>query len=383
MQAATLASEHATRARSGWIISPRADLVWVMLPVVTGYLCLYAHVWLGVSSWLIWWFWSVAFNGPHFYATISRTYLDRHERRERRALLIGSLAWLAVGPACILVSILTGSRGLFPAFWLMQLLWAYFHVVRQHYGFLVLYQRRHGEAAGSSNRRDYWFFHVAMFGLVAALLLRHPDLRQDFGVGWRYSSVETAIIDWSLPFMGVVATVYLLSEMARYARTRRLNVPKLLLLATYLPFHAVLLMYPTVSGSFDYLLVQAAFTMPHNLQYMAIVWFYNRNRFGADVDGREFGLASIANKSVLRFTGAAVLASIVLFYSRWYFEGADVPFLPVRFTGADVALGQGFRLSDLVAAFWVGVVFHHQYLDQKIWKVSRDPELRADLRLGA
>jgi hypothetical protein len=371
-----------TQPATAWIMGPRTDLVWVMLPVVTGYLCLYAHAELAVSSFSIWWFWSVALNGPHFYATISRTYLDRQERRERPLLLIGSLAWLLVGPVCLFWSIAAQNRAPFLAFWLFQVLWAYFHVVRQHYGFMALYQRRNGEPAGSSNRRDYWFFHVVMFGPVAALLLRYPDLRAAMGLGAPYGPIEAAIITWSLPIVAATAALYLASQLAAFARTRRINLPKLLLLASYVPFHVLLLLYPTFSGNFDFLFVQAAFTMPHNLQYLAIVWFYNRNRFGPDTDAHEHGLASIANKTLLRFAVLATLASIVLFYSRWYFEGIKVPFSPGRFPWADMAVGQGFRVADVVATAWIGIVFHHQYLDQKIWKVSRDTGLQRDLRLA-
>jgi hypothetical protein len=363
-------------------MGPTTDLVWIMAPVVIGYLALYAHAALAVSSFLIWWFWSVALNGPHFYATISRTYLDKRERAEHPWLLVGSLGWLLLGPACLYATLVTGNRAPFMAFWLFQVLWAYFHVVRQHYGFMALYQRRNGEAAGGMNALDYWCFHVVMFGLVAALLLQYPDLRQALGLGPRYTGLEAAIIAWSLPLVLATAALWLVLQVRAWRATRRLNGPKLLLLASYVPFHVLLLLYPTWSGSWDFLFVQAAFTMPHNLQYMAIVWFYNRNRFGADPDGRQYGFASVANKSVLRFALFALAASIVLFYSRWYFEGVAVPFAPGRYAGADVPLGQGFRVADLVAAAWIGIVFHHQYLDQKIWKVSRDTRLQHDLRLA-
>jgi hypothetical protein len=361
----------------------RTDLLWVVLPVVTGYLCLYAKAGLAVPSLLIFWFWSVALNGPHFYATISRTYLDRRERAERPALLIGSFAWLLLGPLCLVGSIVTGNRGVFLAFWVFQILWAYFHVVRQHYGFMVLYQRRNGERAGSDNPRDYWFFHVAMFGLAGATLLAYPDLRRALGLPAQYAPFEAAIVRWSLPVIVAATALYAAAEILAYVRTRRVNVPKMVLLGTYLPFHVAVLLYPMMSGDWDLLLVQAAFTMPHNLQYMAIVWFYNRNRFGADADGREYGMAGVANKTVWRFAAAALASSIVFFYARWFFEGVRVPLLPAHFPLAQAALGQGFRVSDLVGALWIGFVFHHQYLDQKIWKVSRDATLRHDLRLGA
>jgi len=60
-----------------------------------------------------------------------------------------------------------------------------------------------------------------------------------------------------------------------------------------------------------------------------------------------------------------------------------VPLSLGRYHGAHVPLGASLRVSDLVFAIWIGVVFNHQYLDQKIWKISKDDRLNVDLRLQA
>ena len=100
-----------------WIIDARADVLWFIMPVLTGYLCLYVNVAFGVSSFLIWWFWNVAVNGPHSYATIPRTYLDREEWRKRRTVVLASLLWLLAGPLAIGLSLRTPSMGPFISFW--------------------------------------------------------------------------------------------------------------------------------------------------------------------------------------------------------------------------------------------------------------------------
>ncbi len=41
----------------------------------------------------------LALDGPHLFATMSRTYLDARRRQMRRRPLLGSLAWFAAGPA--------------------------------------------------------------------------------------------------------------------------------------------------------------------------------------------------------------------------------------------------------------------------------------------
>jgi hypothetical protein len=269
----------------------------------------------------------------------------------------------------------------FVVFWVFQVLWAYYHVVRQHYGFMAMYQRLNGEADGRANAADYWIFHVLMFGPVVAWFLRYPDFRTLLGWSLVPSTLERVIVGLTLPMVAVTIVLYTAKELVRYRRTRRVNLPKSALLIAYVPLHLLLLLNPTVTGAYDILLFNAVVTFPHNLQYVAFVWFYNRNRYGEAATVAHHGLAAPANRTLGRFALAAASFSIVLFYSRFYLEGLPVPFGVGQYEGARLFVGSNFRVSDLIAATWIGVVFHHQYLDQKIWKISRDRTLVRDLRL--
>ena len=364
-----------------WIVDAPTDIVWFILPVFTGYLCLYVNVAFGVSSFLIWWFWQVAVNGPHFYATISRTYLDREEWRHRRALFVGSLGWFAVGPLAIWISIHTRSMAPFVAFWMFQVLWAYYHVVRQHYGFMALYQKLNGEPEGRDNAADYWIFHGLMFGPVIAWFLRYPDFRSLVGWSAVPSPMEHVVLGAMIPLVVGTVALYAAKEFLGFRRTGRFNLPKSALLIAYVPFHLLLLLHPTVTGAYDILLFNAAVTFPHNLQYVAIVWFHNRNRYSRSTAALDYGVASAANRTLARFVFLGLAFSIVVLYTRFYFEGQPVPLALGRYAGAVSPLGGMFRVSDLVAAAWIGLVFHHQYLDQRIWKLSRDSELNRALKL--
>jgi hypothetical protein len=46
-------------------------------------------------------------------------------------------------------------------------------------------------------------------------------------------------------------------------------------------------------------------------------------------------------------------------------------------------LGPGLSLRDLASGFIWGFALQHYYLDQKIWRVSRDAGLNKDLKLSA
>jgi len=368
-------------APTKWIIGPRADLAWFVLPAITGYLCLYVNVALGVSSFLIWWLWNVAMNGPHFFATLSRTYLDRDEWRERTPLLLGSLSVVLIGPLALWASIASGSALPFLGFWALQVTWAYYHVARQHYGFLAIYQRLNGESSGSANHADFWIFHVVMFGPVLAWFLQYPELREALGWTARLSGPEQTIVVATRAAVVAAIVLYVGKEAGGYFRRRTINVPKSALLLAYVPLHLLLLLYPTVAGRYDILLFNAVVTLPHNFQYLGIVWFYSKNRYHGAADSRAYGWAPHASASLPRFLGLGLLFSVLFFYSRWYFEGQNVPFSLGRFAWAHAPLGR-YRVADLVGAIWIGFIFHHQYLDQRIWKISRDRQLNRDLHLA-
>lgn len=50
-------------------------------------------------------------------------------------------------------------------------------------------------------------------------------------------------------------------------------------------------------------------------------------------------------------------------------------------TGSSAPPPSVFTPTDVVNAIWWFVAIHHYYLDQRIWRVSRDKRLRADLKL--
>ena len=62
-----------------WIVSPRFDLAWFIGGAATGYGMLALHAVFGLDIVMVWFAWFVLLDSPHFFATWSRTYLDREE----------------------------------------------------------------------------------------------------------------------------------------------------------------------------------------------------------------------------------------------------------------------------------------------------------------
>jgi hypothetical protein len=116
--------------------------------------------------------------------------------------------------------------------------------------------------------------------------------------------------------------------------------------------------------TFAYMSWQAAVptvTIVHNLQYHALVWFHNRNRYGgADSEGKHGAVPAAIGRHLLAYV------AIALAFSALY----RIP---------------GFQLgssSDLAFGFFCGFGLTHYFLDSRIWRVRHDPGLRQALQMG-
>ena len=77
-----------------------------------------------------------------------------------------------------------------------------------------------------------------------------------------------------------------------------------------------------------------------------------------------------------------ILFTITYRYSHWFFAGTNMPFAPGPNQISSFSLGNMFSVSDLAIGFWWGFAFNHYFLDQYIWKFSKDKRLNADLKLA-
>jgi hypothetical protein len=163
--------------------------------------------------------------------------------------------------------------------------------------------------------------------------------------------------------------------VARVLLDHPLNASKLLFLVAATSVSAVLLS-PPVAARIDYEAVFPIVTSFHNVQYLAIVWFFHRNRGRSPARGRR--TVHLFARSVWLFLGAGLAFTVgyrVLLgclFSAW--PGCDVGL-------QHLAVPAGLTASDLGVGFLWGFALHHYYLDQKIWHVRRDAALRHDLRL--
>src|SRR5204863_7619578 len=124
------------------IVSPHYHLFCVYQGALIALLLLGLFLGPRVTIVVFCWNWLLAFAEPYIGAAFTRSYVDRQEWRSRRNVLLLSLLSFAVGPVFLLLNVVTGSQDPFLLFLGLATFYGYYHVVRQHYGFLSLYKAR-------------------------------------------------------------------------------------------------------------------------------------------------------------------------------------------------------------------------------------------------
>lgn len=328
-----------------WIIGARIDLLLIIGGVLAGFAFLGFNVALRVPVTFLWWFWSLGFDGTHIFGTATRTYFDRSACQRNRLLLFGSLAFFfSLGPALVLA-------GLKPLLVLIVAVWAYYHVVRQHYGFMVLYKVKNHDLAPLDNLLDRCFLGVMLVAPpFQRFFIRHPA---ELGIPDRYALTFLDGPVWYLVI--ATAAVYLARQVQRARAGATINAPKWLLLTGVVSLHWL---------TFAYMSWEAAVptvTIAHNLQYHALIWFHNRNRY-------EAGESEARNGFIPHAVAKSLAAYVVfgLLFSALY-----------RIPGYHLG-----RVSSLAFGLFCGFGLTHYFLDSRIWRVRHDPELRTVLRLA-
>lgn len=340
---AAIAQPIPTSTESRWIIGRGVDLSLVIGSGFAGYFYLLLFVVLHVPMSFMWWFWSLGFDGTHIFGTASRTFFDKEARMRHRALLYGSLIFFfSLGP----IMVLAGGKGYLA---LLVAVWAYYHVIRQHYGFMVLYKVKNRDLRRLDNILDRIFLGVMLvFPPFHRFFIHHP---QELGLPFSLARFETAA--WVV--IAATVLVYAARQVVRWAAGEPFNRPKHLLLLAIIPLHWL---------TFAFLSWQAAtptVTIVHNLQYHAIIWFHNRNRYAAPGARAHYGrIPAAVGHSLLAYGAVALVFSAVY-----------------RIPGFHLG-----NVSDLAFGFFCGFGLTHYFLDSRIWRVRHDPGLREALQLA-
>lgn len=351
--------------------------------------------------------WAFILDAPHVWATLARTLFDPDEWRVRRNVILFSFVWFLVGPVAILlpylIGALTAQSGhiLEPAtlalgavgFFVFFRLWAYYHVVRQHWGFFGLYKRKAQDTdhGGPRDRLDRLFFNLTLYlPLVMFMSSTYyaktpgfPDLGLRTPV---FAGISIGEILYPLAWGSflVVLVYYFIEQWRRWRNGETLNGSKLLYMLLIIPLHLVAFSHPILA-----VFIVPLVTVGHNIQYHCIVYQYAKNKYGRTADQRyRVANALFKNFAIYAFWG--ILFTFGFYrgpWIEWLKDALGVPLDRVMLNSIGMMAGiknpETLGLGEqMFAAFIVGFAMQHYYLDSKIWRVSKDRDVARNLNVG-
>jgi hypothetical protein len=338
-----------------WIISARDDMVWFIGSVVSSYVLLALYLTGLVPLIPMVAAWAILIDAPHVFGTFSRTYFDRTERRTRKRLLLGSLLFFIIGPVMVLAHM-----GLL--FFFLAALWAYYHLVKQHYGFMVLYKKKNDDLAAVDNALDRLLLMLAFTYPFVAFVARDREAmaRVPAPLQSGVEGLATLLLIATL----IVATIWLGRQAQRFFQGQPLNAPKYLLFAAAIPMHWIVLLTPMPHKP---IAIVAILTIYHNLQYHRLIWFHNKKYTSGEDCKERYGAASLISRRLLYYIAFGIL------FGLWYQAPRQFVIRPDR---------EKTLVIEMFAAFFWGYAFIHYYLDSKIWRVRRDPAVGKALNMS-
>jgi hypothetical protein len=373
-----------------WIISARDDLIWLIGSVASSYLLLVLYV-AGILPLIpMVALWAILIDAPHVFGTFSRTYFDRTERRNRGRLLWGSLLFFLIGPLMVYAG-----AGLI--FFFLAALWAYYHLVKQHYGFMVLYKKKNNDLAPVDNALDRLLLLFAFNYPFVAFIARDPEAMKR--VPGPLQSGVNGLATILLAGTIVLAIGWLGRQIQRLIKGEPLDVPKYLLLLAAIPMHWIVLLTPMPQKP---IAIVAILTIYHNLQYHRLIWFHNKKYVrtgsglgggsdqGARVSSPTVRESSTLNPSELRqkYGAAELISRRLLYYIAFGVLFGLIYQGPRQILGYQVlktsngGAGETSLATQLGISFLWGYAFIHYYLDSKIWRVRRDPSVGKALNMA-
>ncbi len=376
-----------------WIINKKTDLVWFIGAALSGYFLWFLNAGLGWDMVSIWFIWVTFVDTPHFFGTYSRTFLDKEEFKRRKTLLLGSMGWFLAGPLAIGISYLLFSSGsenyeipwtLFVAFFGI---WAYWHVVRQHYGFMALYKKKGNELDKTDYRIDSSLLYGGLMIPFIVFVFRHPETRPIIGLQEGYDPIlfgdvglTSFVQGTALGIIGLIALVFVARQFFLYSKGIAINGPKVLFMLAVVPLH-IFICYSDAVLATGFFAFGAFVTVFHDLQYHAIVWFHHKNRYHKPgVDASRFGIASKISKNLGVFILCAVMMGLLVRLLGCTIEIHPGCF-PFYISSEDNMFG-AFNTDRLFQGILIGFALQHYFLDQFIWRTSKDKELARDLKMG-
>ncbi|MEY2492976.1 MAG: hypothetical protein QOH24_1927 [Verrucomicrobiota bacterium] len=163
---------------------------------------------------------------------------------------------------------------------LVVFFWGVWHGMMQTYGFCRIYDAKTGSFAALTKRLD---FALCAIWFAAAVVLSSQRMTDTLGAF--YASGAPFVPPWTLQilqraliFLALAVTIFFLANFVwGWINGKRANPVKIALLITSISFW-----WYCNNGVANLLVGIALFEVFHDVQYLSLVWIYNRNRVEKD-----------------------------------------------------------------------------------------------------
>lgn len=413
--------------QSKWVFSKKEDLLWVIFPSLIGFLIIglyffmtgYLRIKEQMTVLVLYLTWALLFDGTHAFATYSRTYFDKQFYSDNKKMLLRSLLVFIIGPIFIsffyfLNNSVDDSSIAFIIFNRFAICYAYYHLIRQHWGFIVIYRKKNGEPDDITRKLDgllltfgsiFPFLHGQIHNIKVIHLAETLKLPLEKWETASYVLFVTGIIVLIFTFfeklnlkklgLNIIAIIMIVVSII-ILLIKNFTLSKILTIAStiaalsfiitlvyYLfiivknksnPFQNkpkwILLSMVLVSYNIAFhldipiLILIAAITVFHNVQYHKIINFHNVNKYKKE-EKQKYGFAVVLAQKVSVFILLALLFNLFSYVPRI----------------ASNVLVSDLMLNYILSSFFWGVAFHHYYLDSVIWRIKGNNDLNNNLKI--
>lgn len=327
---------------------------------------------------LFFWIWISLFEGTHIWATISRTYFDKEFALNNKRLLLTSLIFFIIPYIILELNASSKSLPFNSIYTFCIFIWALFHIARQHYGFISIYSNKINLPPKIKQKvclslysaivipQLYYLFTLRLPNFVFHYLPRVNVVQAQFFI---------AKILIYLSLISLLAVLIFLFRFYETYKKRSLAILNYIIICFL--FYSCMYYYITHQDNFYqsalginlFLLVTIMNSLFHNIQYHAFIWHYSQKRY-KDSTFQNYGLASLINKKTTHYLLFCLVTCCIS-----YFIASNLGLWPNH---------EGFietqKFSQLSYILFFGLVSHHFYVDQKIWKPSKQKELNDYLK---
>jgi hypothetical protein len=376
MTSTTVDAPGSARMHQNWVIDRLPDGLFIIAaPLISLVWAVAFASWFGAEVVLAIF---AVFNIAHHLPTFIRIYGDKDLlRRFRWSLLFGPVLPFSLA-MCVVSYVVLSGYDMTNVMYLMLILvlWDPWHFLRQHYGFMRIYDRNNQVRRAVSSRMEFmicgtWFAYI----MVAALdwlpdLLYDTYRLHDFPILFLFDDGVYGVVQRLSFAIAMAGTVAYLGYLAwcrangyfvSPAKVMLLMITFGVMYLTYVPNSLITGMVP----EWNFALGFAVLGMVHTTQYLAIVWKYNRG-----LSGRE-GAARSGIFQELFSRGGWNVASTFVITCLMY--GCFLGFPPLNLfgihsSGDSVPMGAKWIMGVIFALGFTSTLLHYYY-DGFIWKI--------------